>query len=64
MAILNINMFIERKDEVIQLCTCCQGRLEEIPITKVDALLFIFQKKRILKRFKCADCNAELKTEK
>jgi hypothetical protein len=64
MAILNIHQFIERTDHFIYLCPKCSGKMNETTITTSDAIKFIFGKKKIIKRYKCVDCNSEIKTEK
>ena len=64
MAILNIHQFTERIDVTLHICSACAGKMAETPINTIDALKFIFGKKKIIKRFKCLDCENEIKTEK
>lgn len=64
MALLNIHQFIERVDVQLHLCDKCYGKMHETPITTLDAVKLIFSKPKIIKRYKCVDCNTEIKTEK
>jgi len=63
MALLNIQQFVERVHLEINLCDNCFGKMYEIPIKTRDAIKLIFGKPKIIKRYKCADCSAEIKTE-
>lgn len=64
MAILNIYQFSERQIAEIRLCKICSGKMEETHINTLDAIKYIFGKKKIIRRYKCNDCNNEIKIEK
>lgn len=64
MAILNINQFSERIATIVILCEKCSGGMEETPMNTFDAIKFIFGKKKIIKRYRCLDCENEILVRK
>lgn len=64
MPVLNINQFVERKEEAeVPICPRCRGLMSETPINVYDALKLVFGKKKIIRRYRCADCSQEKRTE-
>jgi uncharacterized membrane protein (UPF0127 family) len=56
MAILTISEFVERAEVALVQCTQCKGIMFEQDIQRLDALIFVFGKRTLPRRYRCADC--------